>query len=361
MFTGMQHSQTEQPARLSWPLRLGWGIGSLGSTTLINGVSFLALFFFTQVLGLSPALAGTLLFVTKLYDIATDPLMGIVSDRYNTRWGRRRPFMLAAAFVSAAAFLMLFNVPVQTASATVIWVSAALLLYATGYTLFNIPYLAMPAEMTSDYHERSRLTSFRVAFASLGILAGGALAPALVTLFGDGREGYAAMAWVLATVIGLSMLACVAGTRNAHSTQHVQPTTHTGSQLALAFGNRPFVLLIAAKFLHMGGVAIVNTVLLFLITLVLQLETGAAALLFGTATAATIASMPAWLWCSRRFGKRNSYFIGIAIYLPVLLSWLAAAPGRPCRLADIARRRHRHRYGRADANGAGHASGYDCL
>jgi len=73
---------------LGWPLRIGWGIGSLGATTLINGVTFVALFFFTNVLGMAPALAGSLLFTARLVDIATDPLMGWISDRTRSRAGR---------------------------------------------------------------------------------------------------------------------------------------------------------------------------------------------------------------------------------------------------------------------------------
>jgi GPH family glycoside/pentoside/hexuronide:cation symporter len=318
-----------QPQTLTWRLRIGWGIGSLGSTTLINGVTFLALFYFTQILGLPPALAGALLFVAKLYDIVTDPLMGLISDRCNTRWGRRRPFLLAASVVSAASFIMLFHVPDTTETGVAIYVGLALVLYATGYTLFNIPYLAMPAEMTSDYHERSRLMSARVVFASLGILAGGALAPALVTFYGDGPEGYASMSKVLAVVIGVSMVACFFGTRSAAFTRHVATPMRLREQWVLAAGNRPFVVLIISKFLHMTGVAVINSSLLYLIILVLQRETVAAGAFGVAATTATIVSMPAWLALSRRWGKRNTYMVGVALYVPVLLSWLPATAGEP--------------------------------
>ncbi len=102
---------------IDWRLRLGWGVGSLGSATLINGVTFLGLFYFTRILGMSPALAGGLLFAAKLFDIVTDPLMGVVSDRSNTRWGRRRPWLLAAALVSPAAFVMIFSAPALSGNA----------------------------------------------------------------------------------------------------------------------------------------------------------------------------------------------------------------------------------------------------
>jgi GPH family glycoside/pentoside/hexuronide:cation symporter len=313
-------------ARLNWRLRIGWGIGSLGGTALINAVTFLALFYLTLVLGMSPAVAGTLLFVTKCYDIVTDPMMGIVSDRCETRWGRRRPFLFMASFISAGSILMLFNTPEWSGLAMIVYVGAALLLYATGYTIFNIPYLAMPAEMTTDYHERSRLMSARVVFASLGILVGGALAPALVTWFGDGKTGYASMSYFLAAIIGLSMLACFFGTRDAAHTSYVSTVISIREQWALAIGNRPFVILIFSKLLHISGVAVSISSLLFLVTLVLQRETVTLGAFGLTSTAGTLISIPVWLALSNKFGKRNTYILGVTLYVPILLSWLTTGP-----------------------------------
>jgi len=275
---------------------------------------------------MSPALAGTLLFLAKCYDILTDPVMGVISDRTATRWGRRRPFLLAASVVSAGSFVMLFNVPSLSATATVLFAGAALLLYATGYTLFNIPYLAMPAEMTSDYHERSRLMSARVVFASLGILAGGAAAPALITLFGDGRAGYGRMSIAIAAVIFIGMTACFLGTRNAAHTHKTVTSMPFREQWSSAVGNRPFMILLLSKFLHMTGVAVVSSSLLYIVTVLLERQTAAAGLFGVAATAGTIASMPGWLGASKRIGKRNAYIVGVALYVPVLLSWLLAGP-----------------------------------
>lgn len=314
---------------LGWRLRLGWAIGSLGASTLINGVTFLALYYFTRVLGLEPALAGALLTVAKLYSIVVDPLLGIASDRHQGASGRRRPFLLAGAAVSALSFIALFNPPAWQGAWLAAWCAGALILYATGFSLFIIPYLAMPAEMTDSYHERSRLMSGRVVFASLGILGGGALAPVLVTAFGGGPRGYAAMSLALSALIGATMLASWAGTRAARHTAHVPATTGLRGQLATAARNRPFAFLIASKLAHLFGVAVSNSSLLFVITVVLGRPESAAGLFGLAAAAGTMASMPGWLALSRRYGKRNTYIAGVAVYLPVVLSWLAAGPAEP--------------------------------
>jgi GPH family glycoside/pentoside/hexuronide:cation symporter len=318
-------ARSDKPAALPTTLRLGWGIGSFGGTALINGVGFLALFFLTNVAGLSPAVAGGLLFAAKLFDIVTDPLMGLLSDRVDTRWGRRRPWLILAALISAAAFVLLFHLPPGELAAT-LTAGVALLVYALGYTMFNIPYLAMPAEMTADYHEQSRLMSVRVVFAALGILAGGSMAPALVAQFGGDAAAYRAMSWVLALLIGGSMAASFFGTRAAGFTTRTARSVALREQVRLALANRPFLVLLAAKFLHMTGVALAIGSLLFLVTVVLQRDEAAASLFVLASTAGTMLSLPLWLSCSRRAGKRNTYMVAAAIYVPVLLTWYMASP-----------------------------------
>jgi GPH family glycoside/pentoside/hexuronide:cation symporter len=315
--------------RLPRSLVVGWGIGSLGASTLHNGISFLALFYLSTVLGLDPAVAGTLILVAKIYDIATDPLMGWLSDRTRSRWGRRRPWLLAGALVSAAAFVLLFNPPFRSGPGLLMSAVTALLLYATGYTLFGIPYLAMPAEMTGDYDERSRLMSARTICLTLGILAGGALAPVLVGAFGGGQTGYARMSWVMAGIILAAMLACFAGTRQARGTDRpaARAVGAPTSPWRSALGNRPFVTLITAKFCHLVGVAVSMGSLIFLVTLVLDRDDSAMGGFVLASAAGSILSMPLWLAVSRRAGKRDTYLLAVACYLPALFSWLLADAG----------------------------------
>lgn len=316
-----------RPPRLPASLVWGWGIGSLGASALHNGVSFLALFYLSKVLGLDPALAGSLILVAKVYDIATDPLMGWLSDRTESRWGRRRPWLLAGALVSAVAFVLLFNPPAAAGPGLLVAAVGALLLYATGYTLFGIPYLAMPAEMTSDYHDRSRLMSARTICLTLGILAGGALAPVLVGAFGGGPGGYARMSWVMGAIILGAMLGCFAGTRGARGTRPAAGVGHKAPGWRSALGNRPFITLIISKFCHLVGAAVSMSSLAFLVTAVLDRPESAMGGFVLASAAGSILSMPVWLTVSRRAGKRATYLAAVACYLPVLLSWLFAAAG----------------------------------
>ena len=102
---------------MPFPIRLGWGIGSLGVAILFNSYAVLLLYYLTNVVGMKVQLAGLLLGIAKAYNVVCDIPIGVVSDHTRSRWGRRRPWMLAASFLCAAAFVILFNVPQSAASA----------------------------------------------------------------------------------------------------------------------------------------------------------------------------------------------------------------------------------------------------
>ncbi|MBT8445598.1 MAG: glycoside-pentoside-hexuronide (GPH):cation symporter [Gammaproteobacteria bacterium] len=311
---------------ISLGLRIGWGIGSLGSATLLNAISLLVLFYLVTILGMEPALAGLLVFLGKIYDMITDPLMGIVSDRTRSRFGRRRPWLLAGGLISALSMVMLFTPTSLDGGALIGYVVAALLLYATGYTMFNVPYLAMPAEMTTDPFERSRLMSFRVVFASVGILIGAAAAPVLIDWLGGGATGFARMSWIVGAIILFATVTCFATTGNARSTEQTETRESIREQLRTAAQNRPFMVLILSKLMQLIGVASTMSALLFLVTVILRRPESSLGIFGIASTLGTMAAMPVWLAASRRFGKRNTYALAITLYLPTVLSWLLSTP-----------------------------------
>ena len=156
---------TEHVGELPTRLKIGWASGALGVALLMNGISGLVLFYMVGILKIEPAVAGTLVFLTKLFDVASDPIVGVSSDRTRSRWGRRRPYLFVGAFVSAAAFALIFATPVFANQAfSIAYIFIALVIYTVGYTLFNVPYMAMPAEMTDSYHERSSIHGYRIWF-----------------------------------------------------------------------------------------------------------------------------------------------------------------------------------------------------
>ena len=313
--------------RLPFSLRAGWGVGGLGSYTILSTSSLLLLFFMTTVLGIEAALAGSIMFASKLYDMALNPLVGSLSDRTESRWGRRRPYLLVGATLSATALILMFNVPsFDSEYATIACMAAALMLLATGYTFFNVPYLSMPAEMTGDFHERTVLMSYRVFFVSVATLVSTGAAPALVQAMGGGRAGFSAMSWLVGGVCFGAMVACFLGTAGARFTTRTAARPGFAEQARLAFANQPFRVFIAAKFLQLVGLSSSSVALPFLMTTALG-RGGYGLAAFGVAsTAGTMASMPGWVSLARRFGKRNVYIGSILVFAPTTMSWLLATP-----------------------------------
>ena len=151
---------TEVAGLMPRQIKLAWGTGALGVALMMNSIGGFILFYMVSVLKIEPALAGSLIFIAKLAGVVTDPMVGTWSDRLNTQASRRRPFLVFGAITCSAAYVMIFTTPLFSAELLRAgWVFTALLLYTAGYSLFNVPYMSMPAEMTDDYHERTSSTA----------------------------------------------------------------------------------------------------------------------------------------------------------------------------------------------------------
>lgn len=186
-------TDSEAVNRLTFGQKLGWATGAHGTSTMTGVLATYLLNYMTDVLGIAAFLAGSIIFAARMYDLVTDPLMGYISDRTQSRWGRRRPHLLLGAIVCFIAFVALFNVPDITGEiGMAAYATFLLILFTTAYTIFNVPYLAMPAEMTDSYNERTSMMGYRVVFfttANLGLFLGGAL---LIRTYGP-EQGYSLM------------------------------------------------------------------------------------------------------------------------------------------------------------------------
>ena len=197
------------------PVRFGYGLGSFCTGTFSTVPGLLLLYYLTNVLGVRAVIAGPAVFVPKAWDLFINPLVGRLSDATRSHHGPRRPWLLAGAATLPVCFALTFAGLPLTGVWAGLYVGVAFLLASTAYALFEVPYKAMPAEMTSDYHEQSALLTWRMVFLGVAILVSGALAPGIASAVGGGVPGYRVMGLVMAAVLAVSMVATFAGTRKA--------------------------------------------------------------------------------------------------------------------------------------------------
>lgn len=307
-------------------LSLGFGVGTIGTAILLNTVTTFFPAMMATVLGQSTALAGLLLTISKLYDIVADLVIGAASDKTKSKWGRRRPYLFAGAIVSAGSFFMIFYPPELSDTGLIIYMTIALIIYSTGYSLFNVPYMAMPAEIARTYHARTSLLSYRTFFAAAGQILALGITAKLIIWGGGGADGYAVMGTVMAFVILFAMLGSFFGTAKAPTIEQTTtpPKIALGEKMRLMWANKPLVLLISAKLLQFLSLSsVISTGLLFKLNV---LKIGYEGQFhFSIAQNIIMAlSMPIWVKLGRTYGKRNCYLAAIFIYGVTNLSWLLA-------------------------------------
>jgi glycoside/pentoside/hexuronide:cation symporter, GPH family len=182
--TAITRSGTQLPRRV----HAGYALGSLVTGAFGTVPGLLLAPYLTDTLGVAAWLAGVLVWAPKAWDVLVNPVAGRISDRTRGRWGARRPYLLVGGLVLAVLFAAIFAAPFDSGRGA--YVAFAFLLAATAYAFFQVPYVAMPAELTDDYSERTRLLTWRVAVLAIAILVSGAIAPLVVNFGGEGVPGH---------------------------------------------------------------------------------------------------------------------------------------------------------------------------
>ncbi len=319
---------------LSLGQKAGWGLADMGIVVFVVVKQLLVLAFLTSYLGVPIGWAGALTTAVLIFDIVTDPLVGYFSDRTHSRWGRRAPWMALGALVLAGGIVAIFAVPEGfSVAGNLTWVAAAFLAATIGFTMVAIPYGAMAGEMTQDPRERSAMTAWRMGFASLGILLGGAVIPLIA---GDSRAGYGTAALAVAPVIVVAIWVSLWATRRA---PRIETPSHAAfaPMLALVLSNRPFVVLVVLYGVMTMAIAIITAGLPFA-TLYLILDSGdtllsgaaqalsVLSLMFAAFVVGSILSQAAWVWLSARLGKLGALVLGLSLYILLLGTLYTALP-----------------------------------
>jgi len=311
---------------------LGWAIGSFTSSALVSAVGLLHLRFMTDSLGIGIGVAGTLVVLAKLYDAATDPLMGIVSDRTRTRFGQFRPYLLAGGLLAGLSIILLFVVPTGfSGRSLIIYVAGTLLLYSTAYTIFRIPYLALGRTLTQDFEKRSRLMTFGVYGSSLGGLAANAAAPYFLTVFGSDRAGHEIIALLLGVMIAIGGIVTfmLLNTKEDQEASKTKLNLEFSNIRAALQSNKPFLLLIAYKLTVFTGLTTHLASLPYYTRHVLKAPDSILGSIFLAQTIAMMVSQFLWVRIASRYGRRNGLIIATVTLLIAKFCWILVPVTQP--------------------------------
>ena len=319
---------------LSVAQKAGWGLADMGIVVFVIVKQLLVLSFLTNYLNVPVGIAGLLTTSVLIFDIITDPIVGYLSDRTHSRWGRRVPWMVIGALILSGGIIGLFGVPQSLSlSGTIIWVGGFFALATVGFTMVAIPYGATAGEMTQDPKERSTMMGFRMAFASVGILLGGAVIPQLA---GGTRDGHFIAAIYVAPIIILSIWGSLWSTRTAPRILSPSARGFMSTWL-LVFKNKPFVILVCLYGIMTLAIALITAGLPFAAIYLIfdsgnsllspaSTALGILSLLFACFVFGSILSQAFWVWMSARLGKVGALIFGLVIYIILLIAIFVNLP-----------------------------------
>jgi GPH family glycoside/pentoside/hexuronide:cation symporter len=301
----------------------------VGERLFRDAPALLLLVFMTNYLAIPAAIAGAAVFLPKLILLVIDPLVGYRSDVQPGSRGRRRPFLLVGAALSASAFVLMFNVPpIASMPLRSLYMGALIGGAFMVYSLYSVPYLALASDMTPDAYQRTRLLSFRMGFLAVGLNLS-AFAGLFIDLLGGGVRGYRIMAILYGLVCLATMITPALVLREAPRAPSRRDRSPGGWQVAArkVLADTGYRRLLLANFLQKAseGVSYGSFAYFFLYWLQQPLSAISACVL--CATAAQIVAQPLWVRISRRQSRSACCTLALTGYLCSNACWLFVPPG----------------------------------
>lgn len=320
-------SNSDTKSTLSFGRKLAFGIGDLGPALVASIQGFFLNAFLLDIAGIRPAAAGIIFLIVKIWDSVNDPLIGRLTDRTNTRWGRRRPWLLFGAIPFGLAWFLQWLVPDLSPNGLFWYYLVVALLLDTGFTAVNVPYTALTPELTQDYDERTSLNSFRFSFSIMGGLAALIIHSVLIESFPSVTQGYAISAAVMAGIIILSNFITFAFTEESHFKEAEEEDPGFIEGVKIALKNRPFLYVVAIYLLSWLCIQFVQANMLLYVRYWVGGEDRFIQLAFALQVSAFVFLL-FWSKMSQKWGKQKVYYVGMSFWIAVEIALFFVQPGQ---------------------------------
>ncbi|MBN1572865.1 MAG: MFS transporter [Deltaproteobacteria bacterium] len=318
--------------RMPFYRKILFGVGDSTFSTLFTVVAFLYMFFLTDVVGLKPSLAGAVLLILKGWDAVTDPMVGYLSDRTKSRWGRRRPYMLFGIFPCAFFFALIWQtypmIPIDNQTFLFITYALLNLVFWTFFTIAGIPYASLAPELTLDYDDRTSLISARMFFSIVfGLLA--AVVPFMILdLYPNKETGFGMMGIFIGIFAIFPVLISFFGTKERPEFQE-QKSLPFITSVKETLKNKPFRVAMTIFLLSWMTVDIIGAVFIYYVIYCIGYTESVLQILFGTMFITAMLFLPFWVFVSKKIGKRMTYICGMAFWAAVMFLLFILPPGTP--------------------------------
>lgn len=298
--------------------RIGFGVGDFGFLLVWQGTALFLMYFYTDVLGISPAMAGMIYMIAMIWDAVTDPVFAALADRTRSRLGMYRPWLLFGAVPFGIAYPLAFSGPGSLPIDPVIWALVTHILLRTAYTVVSMPFNSLQARLTSDGEERSVLAGFRMVGAATGGLAVVFFTPVIVQVFGDGREAqaYFVSACISGALATLALLYCFFSMREPEAVpvQSESLLSDLKSIFPMFLANPPLIRVFGIIILGSVCLGMFGKNMLYHFKYDLQRpELTVIALVLPAIL--LVLTVPLWVWVSKHSSKRFALAMGTVVSL----------------------------------------------
>jgi len=307
-------STIQAGGKLPLKTKLFYGIGDIGNATNNSAFQFFLMIFLTDVALVSPGIASSALLIAKIWDAFMDPLFGWISDKTQSKYGKRTIYLIVGAIPLAVSIIFVWFIPSgMSNTSSFVWIAISFILFGTFWTITNVPYYSLSAELTHDYDERSSLTAYRMTMAVPAYILGAALTPVLVNSFSSKETGYHAVGIIYGILGAIVLWIAAAGIReNRFASINTDVSKGFNKEMLSTFLNKPFVLLIIAFALSNMAFTLVRTFIAYFLTYYMKMESKVPIVMFLMLFSVVISLFP-WKIISQYLNKGSAYAAGLAI------------------------------------------------